>query len=201
MNRRQMLGVAGPTLVGAFLGHEATAGPLTVLPSDKTLSHRLKQLQEMTHIACADGTWNYDPYFHGMANGVIGSLAVMTDFGDPKYLDAPDRWLSDPKEGSLEHFAESSVLPQKISPTGAKREPLTEVLICDSISGGADSPNGMPRSLTLVRRTNDPDCPEQRMEYTQSGPGPGGHVFVDGSCECGQRMTDDPVRCPLDEKQ
>lgn len=44
-----------------------------------------------------------------------------------------------------------SVIPQMISENGLIDEPLTEIILCDSISGGADYSNGMPRSLSLER--------------------------------------------------
>jgi hypothetical protein len=54
----------------------------------------IKKLEDLTKIACADGTWNYDPYFHGMANGMILCLAIAKD--EPaKFLTAPKEWLGD----------------------------------------------------------------------------------------------------------
>lgn len=50
----------------------------------------------MTEIACAKGTYDYDPYFHGMANGMIFALCVLED-KEPVYLEAPKVWLRDIK--------------------------------------------------------------------------------------------------------
>lgn len=51
-------------------------------------------IREMVKTQCSDGNWNYDPYMHGMANGMILCLAVIDDV-EPDYLDAPDEWLCD----------------------------------------------------------------------------------------------------------
>lgn len=58
-------------------------------------------------------------------------------------------------EAGLEYFVESGILPQRISPTGADDEPLSEAIICDSISGSAQYVDNMPRRLSLVRRLAD----------------------------------------------
>jgi hypothetical protein len=52
------------------------------------------KLNEILKIQCNDGNWNYDPYQHGMANGLILAKYLM-DRIEPKYLDAPKRWLKD----------------------------------------------------------------------------------------------------------
>lgn len=54
----------------------------------------LQTLRDMTQVQCNDGNWNYDPYMHGMANGMIFALSLF-EAGDPKYLDAPAEWLKD----------------------------------------------------------------------------------------------------------
>jgi hypothetical protein len=59
-----------------------------------TLKSRTDELREMTKIACAKGTWDYDPYFHGMANGMIFALALL-EGKEPTYLEAPKVWTKD----------------------------------------------------------------------------------------------------------
>lgn len=59
------------------------------------------------------------------------------------------------EKNDLFAFAKSGVLPQRVSATGAGDEPLTEAVICEAISGGADYENNMPRKLTLCRRLAD----------------------------------------------
>lgn len=55
---------------------------------------QIEQLRDCVAIQCSSGNWNYDPYMHGMANGMIFALAVMEGV-EPKYLDAPKEWLRD----------------------------------------------------------------------------------------------------------
>lgn len=72
------------------------------------------------------------------------------------------------EEQSLEEFASSGVLPELWSEFGladTKLDPLQGVLICDSISGGADYVDDMPKRLSLVRRDNEGN--EYRAEYVQ----------------------------------
>ena len=53
----------------------------------------IENLQSLVNNAGIDGTWNYDPYFHGMFNGMELMLAVI-EKREPKYRDAPAAWLS-----------------------------------------------------------------------------------------------------------
>ena len=57
-------------------------------------SVQLEKLKEMVEVQCSDGNWNYDPYMHGMANGMIFAVACMED-KEPEYLDSPGIWLKD----------------------------------------------------------------------------------------------------------
>ena len=66
-----------------------------------------------------------------------------------------DTYMDTKLQEELEKFAESGVLPMKVSKTGLDEEPLEEVIICDSVSGGADYSRNMPRRVTLVRRLAD----------------------------------------------
>lgn len=54
----------------------------------------IEQLEAATKIQCSDGNWNYDPYMHGMANGMIFALATLRG-EQPQYLDSPEKWLCD----------------------------------------------------------------------------------------------------------
>jgi hypothetical protein len=56
------------------------------------MEDKLKKLKEIRDIQCSDGNFNFDPYMHGMANGLILALSIMTH-GKPEYLDAPNEWL------------------------------------------------------------------------------------------------------------
>jgi hypothetical protein len=51
-------------------------------------------LEDAVKTQCSDGNWNYDPYMHGMANGMIFALSLFK--GDkPEYLEAPAKWGKD----------------------------------------------------------------------------------------------------------
>lgn len=61
--------------------------------------------------------------------------------------------------------AYSGVLPSLVSKRGSKGEDLTEVMYCDTISGGARYKNEMPMELVLVRELADGT--EYRQCYVQ----------------------------------
>jgi len=59
-------------------------------------------LREQIKIQCVAGNWDYDPYMHGMANGLICALATM-EGKEPEYLERPKEWICDlPDEPRLE---------------------------------------------------------------------------------------------------
>jgi len=58
------------------------------------LNKSLECLREMKDVQCNDGNWNYDPYMHGMANGMIFALSLFEN-KRPEYLEAPEIWLKD----------------------------------------------------------------------------------------------------------
>lgn len=47
-----------------------------------------------------DGNWNYDAYMHGMLNGMIIVESIVKDI-DPKFRNAPDKWIADENEIEL----------------------------------------------------------------------------------------------------
>jgi len=51
------------------------------------------KLKELLEVQGRDGTWNYDPYFHGMYNGIEVMLAVLEN-REPVFRGAPKKWLS-----------------------------------------------------------------------------------------------------------
>ncbi len=58
----------------------------------------LEALKGVMEVQCSDGNWNYDPYMHGMANGLILACALMEGGvwnDEPFFLQAPEKWLSD----------------------------------------------------------------------------------------------------------
>lgn len=54
---------------------------------------RIKTMEDLTDIQTQYGNWNYDPYMHGMANGMILCLAIMRGEELVEYKDAPTEWL------------------------------------------------------------------------------------------------------------
>jgi hypothetical protein len=55
---------------------------------------KMKKLREVTKVQCEHGNWNFDPYMHGMANGLLLAVAIMED-KEPEYLEPPKEWLGD----------------------------------------------------------------------------------------------------------
>ena len=58
----------------------------------------IDKLESLIKVQCTDGNWNYDPYLHGMANGMILAHAVVTDT-DAVFLETPDKWLCNDTDG------------------------------------------------------------------------------------------------------
>lgn len=50
------------------------------------------KMREMLEVQGQDGTWNYDPYFHGMYNGMEFMLA-MVESREPVFRSSPVKWL------------------------------------------------------------------------------------------------------------
>lgn len=65
------------------------------------LEEGIRAIDNAVAIQCSDGNWNYDPYMHGMANGLLLAQTYMAhptgayDAEHYKPLSAPERWLSD----------------------------------------------------------------------------------------------------------
>lgn len=57
-------------------------------------SKSIEALDDAVKIQCSDGNWNYDPYMHGMANGMIFALSLFKS-GNTEYLEAPAKWGED----------------------------------------------------------------------------------------------------------
>ena len=56
-----------------------------------------KEIKRLVDIQCTNGNWNYDPYMHGFANGLLLALGIVQG-KDPEYINAPEHWLSEPKK-------------------------------------------------------------------------------------------------------
>jgi hypothetical protein len=55
---------------------------------------KINTLREMVNIQGWDGNWNYDPYMHGLYNGLEFALSIM-EKRNPVFKEAPEVWLSD----------------------------------------------------------------------------------------------------------
>lgn len=58
------------------------------------LRERIAKFDDLVAIQVHTGNWDYDPYMHGMANGMLLAQAVIKD-EDYKPLSAPVQWLAD----------------------------------------------------------------------------------------------------------
>lgn len=54
-------------------------------------------VQQAVDIQASSGNWDYDPYMHGMLNGMIYVQHVMfgDDHSEPDFREAPKEWLHD----------------------------------------------------------------------------------------------------------
>ena len=60
---------------------------------EKTIEQRFDELRNIKSIQCMSGNYDYDPYMHGMANGIILAEAILANI-EPDFLVAPNQWLS-----------------------------------------------------------------------------------------------------------
>jgi hypothetical protein len=51
-----------------------------------------EKMREMLDVQGQNGNWDYDPYMHGMYNGMEYMMA-MVDGREPVFRQAPDMWL------------------------------------------------------------------------------------------------------------
>jgi hypothetical protein len=66
--------------------------PLYTAPPLPDYNIKLERMREMVEIQGRDGNWNYDPYMHGMYNGMEFMIAMLED-REPVYRTKPDVWL------------------------------------------------------------------------------------------------------------
>ena len=57
----------------------------------------LDDLNRLLDLQLSNGNWNYDPYMHGMANGLILAQSIMLEKEKAEFLEAPKKWLHDKK--------------------------------------------------------------------------------------------------------
>lgn len=54
----------------------------------------IEQLEQLVETQCTDGTWDFNSYHFGLANGLILALAVAKD-EEPQFLTTPAQWIED----------------------------------------------------------------------------------------------------------
>lgn len=63
----------------------------------KALSGRVAKANEMLAVQGDNGNWNYDPYMHGLYNGMEFAIALV-EGREPAFRSSPDEWLRDRAE-------------------------------------------------------------------------------------------------------
>lgn len=51
-------------------------------------------LEKTIAIQGEHGNWDYDPYMHGVYNGMVFALSLLKS-EEPQFRDAPDKWIRD----------------------------------------------------------------------------------------------------------
>ena len=62
----------------------------------RTYRKAIVSMDECLHVQTMPGNWDYDPYMHGMANGMILFRSFFFDESTdtPNFLNAPSEWVS-----------------------------------------------------------------------------------------------------------
>ena len=58
----------------------------------KDIKTGINDLEDIVKTQSSDGSWNYDNYMHGLANGLILALSLIKN-EKPEFLEAPEKWL------------------------------------------------------------------------------------------------------------
>jgi hypothetical protein len=54
----------------------------------------IDDVRNMVDAQGQNGCWNFDPYMHGLYNGLEFALSIL-EKREPKFRDAPEKWLAD----------------------------------------------------------------------------------------------------------
>ncbi len=65
--------------------------------SQKDLLNRITILNIYKEIQCSSGNFDYSPYMHGMANGIILALSVLNK-EDPCFIDKIETYICDKRK-------------------------------------------------------------------------------------------------------
>lgn len=80
--------------------HQITLDEVKTLRDE--MAKARKSIGDMVDIQCQDGTWNFDPYMLGLANGLLLAKSILSG-EEPKLLSKPEKWKTmDP--GTLPTF-------------------------------------------------------------------------------------------------
>jgi hypothetical protein len=85
-------------------GEQSEAAKSVTVVSAKQMS----DLRNMHRIQGDNGNWNYDPYMHGMYNGMELMLATIED-REPVFKKAPETWLADIEVSTADNSTISSL--------------------------------------------------------------------------------------------
>lgn len=69
-----------------------------------------KQLEDANKILAVQGdkgNWDYDPYMHGLYNGMEMIVAIFED-REPKFKKAPKQWLADLKTKNASNLGQAT---------------------------------------------------------------------------------------------
>ena len=89
-----------------------------------------RTLEDLVKVQCSTGNYDYDPYMHGMANGLICALACIK--GErAEYIDAPEVWLHNRRVASkptvVSETATNTAKPKSAGSAGGKRKRTSAV--------------------------------------------------------------------------
>ncbi len=82
------------------------------MKKNKTINNRINELEKLLDVQTKSGNWDHDPYMHGMANGMILAMSVITE-ESPEFLAAPEIFIADIK--TLDKFNNSSIIVHNIN--------------------------------------------------------------------------------------
>ena len=85
----------------------------------KTYNKILDNLNSIIKVQGATGNWDYDPYMHGLLNGLIMARSLFTD-EEPEFVEAPVKWKKDYK-GSILFRIKSKFFPRSLTTTATSQ--------------------------------------------------------------------------------
>lgn len=114
--------------LNASMGHYRALAEVAAAERDE-LRKRIEKLDDLVRIQCHDGNWNYDPYMHGMANGLLVAQAAMYNSEHFEALSAPATWLKDEVERQFPEANDGSEPP--LHGNRIKYAPEGRCVLCD----------------------------------------------------------------------